>query len=414
MSGQPFSSQPNIIKLSPLTAGSFMKFIFYGAIIVSVIIFVLLMLHYTTFGVFSLDPTSSAIITVPIGVSGVSSAYETSTIPIYESTRFKNVQQINYTVSFDIYISNAIPTGDYQVIFYNGLQIKEPSKPACGQECRTDCDCNMGKYLTKGPTGSGMNVANTRLLSAIQNSLFNINSNLCMYLSPDKNDLNLMYYIAGSVSNAIPNMPDAVVGSKWVPGTWNIGQWIQGTGSNSGTGSWGSGGSGSWGAGGSGSWKPIMGPNCGPGKTLRYGDDRYVCESDSSGSGSEANGWITTYGPVGAYNLGPGQPSNRDARTITIENVPLNKAFRITLAVDPNFIEVYMNGDLVITAKTPTGSELYIYPSDGKSGTNFMGPPDFSPYCKVGNITYWNQVLPAKSIRLFSSKPADNKIFTQA
>jgi hypothetical protein len=151
-----------------------------------------------------------------------------------------------------------------------------------------------------------------------------------------------------------------------------------------------------WGSEGSGKWKNNYGPNCGSGGIIRYGDNGYECQTSG-----ESNNWVTTTG-------------QGSTKTITIENVPLNTSFRVTLVVDPNFIEIYMNGDLVVTAKTPSASELYVYPSDGVSAINFMGPPDFSPYCKVGNITYWNQVLPAKSIRLFSSKPADKKIFEQS
>ena len=93
-----------------------------------------------------------------------------------------------------------------------------------------------------------------------------------------------------------------------------------------------------------------------------------------------------------------------------IKNVPIGTPFRVTLAVDPNFIETYINGDLVIVTKTPGTSQVYSYPNAG--AINSMGSPEFSTYCKTGNFQYWNQVLPAKSIRLFSSTPAAKTAYT--
>lgn len=83
--------------------------------------------------------------------------------------------------------------------------------------------------------------------------------------------------------------------------------------------------------------------------------------------------------------------------------------FRVTLVVDPSFIETYINGNLVLVTKTPGASQIYNYPS---TAVNFMGSPDFSTYCKTGNFQYWNQILPAKSIRLFSSTPAAASAYT--
>jgi hypothetical protein len=93
-----------------------------------------------------------------------------------------------------------------------------------------------------------------------------------------------------------------------------------------------------------------------------------------------------------------------------IKNVPIGTPFRVTLAVDPNFIETYINGDLVTVTKTPEMSQVYTYTDAG--AINFMGSAEFSTYCKTGNFQYWNQVLPAKSIRLFSSTPAAKTAYT--
>jgi len=93
-----------------------------------------------------------------------------------------------------------------------------------------------------------------------------------------------------------------------------------------------------------------------------------------------------------------------------VKNIPIGTPFRVTLTVDPNFIETYINGDLVTVTKTPGTSQVYTYTAAG--AVNFMGAPEFSTYCKTGNFHYWNQVLPAKSIRLFSSAPAAKKAYT--
>jgi hypothetical protein len=389
MSGEGFT-----VRIPPVTAGGFSKIILYAAIAVLLIMIVLISLHYTSFGIFSLDPTSGATITLPLSPTQTNNSYSTSVIPPYLSTRFSNVRQIRYTVSFDVFISNSLPTGYNQVIFYNGKQIRDPAVQACSPPAivAPSCDPNLGKFLTKDTADEAKSIRVTPTsLESIQSGLFQNSGNICMYLSPDRNDLNLMYYVAGTLWNT--NADPTVIGSTWTPAdkVWTSGS--RGT-----DGSWGSDGSGSWGWGseGSGKWKSNYGPNCGSGGTIRYGDNSYECQSADT-----ANGWVRTTG-------------KGSTKTITVENVPLNTPFRVTLAVDPNFIEIYMNGDLVVTAKTPDASELYVYPSDGASSINFMGPPDFSPYCKVGNISYWNQVLPAKSIRLYSSNPANKKIFEQS
>ena len=328
-------------QVTPATGG-IMKYVFYGTTFIFIVILILLTLHYTTFGIFSLDPTSGAIITTPLTISGTNSSYTTSTIPPYVSTTFDKIKQLNYTVSFDVFISSSLNTGNaYRVIFYNGKRIREPSKPRCGTNPPDGiCDANLGGYLTTDPadpTKPEMVNVTSSSLSSIQAGLFSNSSNICMYMDPSTNDVYLTYYTAGGVS------PQPVSGSL---------------------------------------------PNCGSDSiAVKNDDEKYICESISG------NGWQTS---------------------AAIQNVPLQKPFRVTLAIDPNFIETYINGNLVLTTKTKIRSELYTYPSDNRSGMNFCGPPMFSPGCKVGNIQYWDQVLPAKSIRLFSSSPAAEKIFTQS
>ena len=374
-----------------------MKFVFFGSILLCLIIIILISLHYTSFGVFSLDPTSGAIVAIPIGTSGTTSAYGTSTIPTYLSTTFTGVKQINYTVSFDAYISSSQNTDTYRVLFYNGKQIRDPSIQACSASVTTNCDGNLGKCLTQGSSSASAMTVAPNSLASIQSALLANSGNICVYLSPDTNDLNIMYYVAGQLWNT-----DANIITKWIMGSSSI--QYSGSGSNRGSGTLVTGGS-----------TPVYSADCGSGGgVVRIGDVNYNCESGSAATGVKQNGWITTLGPTGNYVTGVVPADKQDAATITIKNIPLQTPFRVTLVVDPNFIEVYMNGNLVVTAKTPVASEVYIHPGDGVSGINFMGPPDFSSYCKVGNITYWNQVLPAKSIRLLSSTPAAASVFKQA
>ena len=326
------------------------KYIFYGAMAAAVCFVILIFFHYTTFGVFSLDPTGTAIVTIPGNNNIIKSSYETSTIPVYLSTKFKDVgkeggivRQTAYTISFDVYIASSQNSGDYRVVFYNGKEIRDPGALPAD-------DKSTGQPLTKTAGATSAVSVTPSDLSNIQTKLSTINSNICMYLSPDKNDLNLMYYTA----NVSPLDSSGSCGSLQQRNSGSLG-----------------------------------------GNVYSYNTNDLLCE--------ESLGWI------GPENLPPEMAQN-----LTIQNVPLQTPFRITLAIDPNFIEMYMNGNLVKTAKIPAKTELYVYSVDEFSKINFMGPPDFSSFCKVGNIKYWDKVLPAKSIRVFSSTPADKKVFTQA
>ena len=106
-----------------------------------------------------------------------------------------------------------------------------------------------------------------------------------------------------------------------------------------------------------------------------------------------------------------------------IKNVPIGKPFRVTLAVDNQFIETYINGQLVLVTKTfipGKTSNLQYY--ETSKNYNFYGPPDIiytgnnpidqSRGIKVANIKYWGQVLPSRSIRTFSSNPSETSVFT--
>jgi hypothetical protein len=98
-----------------------------------------------------------------------------------------------------------------------------------------------------------------------------------------------------------------------------------------------------------------------------------------------------------------------------IKNAPIGKPFRVSLVVDSQFIETYINGELVLTTKTyipGQTSSLHSYSSS--TNYNFYGPPDVM-YLKginVANIKYWNTILPSKAVRVFSSSPVATSIFT--
>ena len=98
-----------------------------------------------------------------------------------------------------------------------------------------------------------------------------------------------------------------------------------------------------------------------------------------------------------------------------IQNVPINTPFRITLAVDGQFIETYMNGELVLVTKTiipGNSSNLHSYSSS--YSYNFYGPPDSIYYAgtKIANIQYWGEILSPASIRVFSSAAGAASIFS--
>jgi hypothetical protein len=288
-----------------------MKYIFYAALAILAIFLLSLLLKSLGMTTFTLNTSSGAIVTLPGATGTPTTAYITSAIPPYLSTRFANVVQTGYTVSFDAYMGSSQNTGAIRVLFSNGSTIREPSKPMCTAPNEPiGCDSNTGKYLTSAPTSdSGLSVTPTSI-SSIQEQLFANNSNICLYIDPDVNDMYLMYYTGQSVSSE---------GSSPAP-----------------TGLW--------------------------------------------------------------------------TKSAAIKNVPMMKPFRVTLVVDPSFIETYINGELILVSKTPGTSQLYTYPS---ANINFMGAPEFSTYCRTGNFQYWGQVLPAKSIRLFSSTPAAVSAYTQ-
>lgn len=98
-----------------------------------------------------------------------------------------------------------------------------------------------------------------------------------------------------------------------------------------------------------------------------------------------------------------------------IKNVPINSPFRLTLAVDGQFIETYMNGELVLVTKTIIpGNSSNLHSYNSSYNYNFFGPPDSIYYAgtKIANLQYWGEILPPASIRVFSSAPGEASIFS--
>lgn len=127
-------------------------------------------------------------------------------------------------------------------------------------------------------------------------------------------------------------------------------------------------------------------------------NDMYV--SYYCGTAMEATGSSGSTAPLGSLGWQTSKP---------IKNIPLGTPFRVTLAVDPNFIETYINGELLLTTKTSGVTELYAYP--GSPPTNFFGSPEFSTSCRTGNFNYWDAILPPKSVHIYSSSPASKNVY---
>ncbi len=88
-----------------------------------------------------------------------------------------------------------------------------------------------------------------------------------------------------------------------------------------------------------------------------------------------------------------GEPITMDK---PIENVPIGQDFRLTLVVSCQRVECYLNGELV---KTVVLSKRLKTTSDP-----FFGPPAISsPSLSISTISYWEQVLSSRVIRIKGS-----------
>lgn len=91
-----------------------------------------------------------------------------------------------------------------------------------------------------------------------------------------------------------------------------------------------------------------------------------------------------------------------------IENVPLNRPFRLAVVLQKRIVEIYMNGDLHHTIQT--NADLLQSPVDA----NVYGPPNrVAAFAQIANITYWPYVISPKMIRMQAQEAADPTIFTK-
>ena len=96
------------------------------------------------------------------------------------------------------------------------------------------------------------------------------------------------------------------------------------------------------------------------------------------------------------------QPNiNVEEFVTAVENVPLNKTFRLTIIVAATFVELYINGALQksmpITGSLmplPNGTDFYPPINDYKTGN-----------VKIQNMSMWPRILTSKEIRAYESSP---------
>jgi hypothetical protein len=97
-------------------------------------------------------------------------------------------------------------------------------------------------------------------------------------------------------------------------------------------------------------------------------------------------------------------------KAAVIENIPINKPFKITVNVTSKFFEVYMNKELVKTYKlintldsaTPSSRNAFLY-----SPISFI-----QDTIKIGNIEYFDAPLRSDQVRYTTSNLKDKSFFT--
>lgn len=93
-----------------------------------------------------------------------------------------------------------------------------------------------------------------------------------------------------------------------------------------------------------------------------------------------------------------------------IENIPINKPFKISINVTPTFFEVYMNKELIKTYKllntldssTPSSRNAVLY-----SPISFI-----QDTIKIGNVQYFDGALRSDQVRFTTSNLRDKSFFT--
>jgi hypothetical protein len=93
-----------------------------------------------------------------------------------------------------------------------------------------------------------------------------------------------------------------------------------------------------------------------------------------------------------------------------IENVPIQRPFRITMMLSDNLLEIYINGELQKSLPFYTGN----VPRDVSTNFKFHGPPYFvGNSILVSNVSYWPTILSSKAIRIYGKEPFNNNVFVQ-
>jgi hypothetical protein len=89
--------------------------------------------------------------------------------------------------------------------------------------------------------------------------------------------------------------------------------------------------------------------------------------------------------------------------TEPIKNIPVRKAFRLTIALDSGFVEVYIDGKMEQTMP------LLNAPITMDSTHALYGPPQaIASAIKISNINYYSLMLPPKTIRILATQPPVN------
>jgi len=331
------------------------KILYFGSIFLFVVVALIAIFHGNIFGIYTIDPDTGEFTRIPVTPEmQVTAQYKKSPIPATISTTFSSVEQIGYTVGFDVYISDGTPVqNNYRIIFYNGAQTADPTLASndssqsnnigkalsfiapvnfskSGSSLGSDSGSGPDSESGSGPDSESGSIENfqnsTKIdptsMSSIQTALFANSTNICVFMAPDTNDMYLTYFV-GHIT---------------------------------------------------------------PGKM---------------GSSGTMNPDIET---LDGWNISK-----------PIKNIPIAKPFRVSLVVDSQFIETYINGNLVLTTKTfIPGQTSSLHSYNSSTNYNFYGPPDvmYLKGFKVANINYWDTILPSKAIRVFSSNPAAASIFT--
>jgi hypothetical protein len=94
-----------------------------------------------------------------------------------------------------------------------------------------------------------------------------------------------------------------------------------------------------------------------------------------------------------------------------IENLPIQKPFRITMMLSNNLLEIYINGELQKSLPFNNGRT----PREVDTTSKFYGPPAIvGQNVVVSNVSYWATPLSSKAIRVYGKEPFNTSIFATA